>query len=529
MRQPQPHGYRHQRTRGRHRATRGNTVSADTTPGGRPAQARTQRTTAGRGVLHRNILHRNIPHRNIPHRSVLYRNILYRSVLARNLLDRSVLYRNGLALVVNSGVSSLLGSAYWILAARTATPATVGEATALVAALTALSTLAQFSFGGAFATFLPSAGASARALVLIGYGVASSASLLLGAVFVLVAPMMSPAFAVLGRPAAAIGFTLAVALWSIFSLQDSVLTGLRAAVWVPIENVAYSTTKLATLATLAVLGQCGALGLFGSWALPPAVFIAGVSWLLWTRLLPPASATLASATPASATPARLPSGATAVVRFLSGDAVGMVFAQVATTFLPVLVVLRLGSSAGGAFGIAWMLTVSVDLITVGMGISLTVEGAQPGADVDALHTAVLRRVLPVVIAVGAAGIAGAPLILRIFGTTYAEQASTVLRLLLLGGMARAVTVLAVCAARARRQAGRIVVLQAIPAVLVTTGTWHFAKPLGLPGVGLSWAVGQSVTAVVATALSRRSYLASVHNNRIHDSGEEADLHAYGRS
>ncbi len=508
VRQPPP-GYRHQRTRGRHRATRGNTVSADTTPGGRPAQARTQRTTAGRTTARR---------------GVLYRNILYRSVLARNLLDRSVLYRNGLALVVNSGVSSLLGSAYWILAARTATPATVGEATALVAALTALSTLAQFSFGGAFATFLPSAGASARALVLIGYGVASSASLLLGAVFVLVAPMMSPAFAVLGRPAAAIGFTLAVALWSIFSLQDSVLTGLRAAVWVPIENVAYSTTKLATLATLAVLGQCGALGLFGSWALPPAVFIAGVSWLLWTRLLPPASAT-----PASATPARLPSGATAVVRFLSGDAVGMVFAQVATTFLPVLVVLRLGSSAGGAFGIAWMLTVSVDLITVGMGISLTVEGAQPGADVDALHTAVLRRVLPVVIAVGAAGIAGAPLILRIFGTTYAEQASTVLRLLLLGGMARAVTVLAVCAARARRQAGRIVVLQAIPAVLVTTGTWHFAKPLGLPGVGLSWAVGQSVTAVVATALSRRSYLASVHNNRIHDSGEEADLHAYGRS
>ncbi len=494
--QQQQRDYRNPRQRGRHRATRGNTVSANAVPEWRSPRTRAPRTAARRGVL-------------------------YRSVL-----DRSVLYRNGLALVVNSGVSSLVGSGYWILAARSATPATIGEVTALVAALSALSTLAQFSFGGAFATFLPSAGTSARALVLIGYGVASGASLLLGTVFVLVAPRMSPALAVLGRPGAAIGFTLAVALWSIFSLQDSVLTGLRAAVWVPIENVAYSTTKLATLATLAALGQCGALGLFGSWALPPVVFIAGVSWLLWTRLLPPANAT--SAGPRTRA-ARLPIGATAVFRFLSGDAVGMVFAQIATTFLPVLVVVRMGSNAGGAFGIAWMLTVSVDLITVGMGISLTVEGAQPGADVDALHRALLRRVLPVVAAVGAAGIAGAPLILRIFGATYAEQASTVLRLLLLGGMARAVTVLAVCAARARRQVGRIVILQAIPAVLVTTGAWHFAKPLGLAGVGLAWAVAQSVTAVVAAALSRRSYPARVHNNRIRDSGEEDDLHAYGRS
>ncbi|WP_239334068.1 hypothetical protein, partial [Frankia sp. CiP3] len=436
--------------------TRGNARPADPAPGTRPAQA-----TARRGVL----------------------------------------YRNGLALVVNSGVSSLLGSAYWILAARTATPATVGAATALVAALTTLSTLAQFSFGGAFATFLPSAGASARSLVLIGYGVATGASLLLGTVFVLVIPRMSPALAVLGRPSAAIGFTLAVALWSIFSLQDSVLTGLRAALWVPIENVAYSATKLAVLAALAAGGRSDALSLFGSWALPPVVFIAAVSWLLWTRLLPlPARPTAGG--PAGTTAGTTLGGTTEMFRFLSGDAVGMLFAQVATTFLPVLVVVRMGSTAGGAFGIAWMLTVSVDLITIGMGISLTVEGAQPGANVDALHTAVLRRVLPVVAAVGAAGIAAAPAILKIFGTTYAEQATTLLRLLLLGGMARAVTVLAVCAARARRQAGRIVVLQAVPAMIITVGVWQFAQPRGLPAVGLAWVAGQSVTAMIAVMISR---------------------------
>ncbi|WP_239381445.1 hypothetical protein, partial [Frankia sp. CIT1] len=454
--------------------TRGNARPADPAPGTRPAQA-----TARRGVL----------------------------------------YRNGLALVVNSGVSSLLGSAYWILAARTATPATVGAATALVAALTALSTLAQFSFGGAFATFLPGAGASARRLVLIGYGVATGASLLLGTVFVLVIPRMSPALAVLGRPSAAIGFTLAVVLWSIFSLQDSVLTGLRAALWVPIENVAYSATKLAVLAALAAGGQSGALSLFGSWALPPVVFIAAVSWLLWTRLLPPSRPTGGRAAGETL------GGTTEMFRFLSGDAVGMLFAQVATTFLPVLVVVRMGSTAGGAFGIAWMLTVSVDLITIGMGISLTVEGAQPGANVDALHTAVLRRVLPVVAAVGAAGIAAAPAILKIFGTTYAEQATTLLRLLLLGGMARAVTVLAVCAARARRQAGRIVVLQAIPAMIITVGVWQFAQPLGLPGVGLAWVAGQSVTAMIAIMLSRpalRVRLNSGHNTSNHNGGGHND-------
>src|SRR5260370_24681110 len=53
------------------------------------------------------------------------------------------LTRGYVALVTNSGLASLLGIAYWLVAAHLFEPATVGEGSALIAALMAVSGLAQ--------------------------------------------------------------------------------------------------------------------------------------------------------------------------------------------------------------------------------------------------------------------------------------------------------------------------------------------------------------------------------------------------
>ncbi|MET0415689.1 MAG: hypothetical protein ABW022_06675, partial [Actinoplanes sp.] len=102
-------------------------------------------------------------------------------------VQRRHLYRNGLALSANALLSAGLGWAFWVLLARRADQATVGAASASVAALTGLSAVAQLGLGGLLVVFLPRSGSSAVRLVLKVFAVGVLTSLGLGVGYALVA------------------------------------------------------------------------------------------------------------------------------------------------------------------------------------------------------------------------------------------------------------------------------------------------------------------------------------------------------
>lgn len=399
---------------------------------------------------------------------------------------RNHLLRNGVALVVNSAISSLLGAGYWYVAAQHASQATVGQATALVAALMGLATISQLSLPGVLVGFLPRAGSRARILVLRAYGLAFGLSIVLGAAFAFLAPRLDSSFSPLRPHGAALLFTASVAIWSIFALQDNALTGLRKAVWVPIENIIYSALKLGGLLLLGT--GVGALALLATWVVPATAALLPVSGLLLLKLLPAHAAQTTTA-----------EDLRGLRRYFAGDSVGLILSQLSITLLPVLVVIRLGPEDGGAFGIAWMLAQSLDLVAVNLGMSLTVEGAHDEARLPRLHRTLQWRVFALVVAAAAVGALLAPTVLGVFGSAYANDGTHVLRLLLLGSAGRCLTVLAICAARAGRRPARIVRLQAALAAIIPAGAWILAGPFGLTGVGLAWAAGQIVVALGAVA------------------------------
>ena len=76
------------------------------------------------------------------------------------------LSRGGLALLVNTGLTGLLGFAYWIIAARLFSTYAVGAAGALVAATTLFAGIGQLNLSGMLMRFLPQAGGQSRRLVL---------------------------------------------------------------------------------------------------------------------------------------------------------------------------------------------------------------------------------------------------------------------------------------------------------------------------------------------------------------------------
>ncbi|WP_322761760.1 hypothetical protein [Frankia sp. Cr2] len=390
----------------------------------------------------------------------------------------SLLYRNGLALACSAGLSALLGAGYWALAARTARQSSVGEATALVSAMMALSLIGQLNLGNALTAFLPRAGHHRFKIVLSSYVGSVCLSILLGAGFALVAPRISPAFEILAHIGVAVGFALSVGVWTLFIMQDAVLAALRRASWVPVENVVFNVIKFLLLLAF---GSGSVAALCGSWVIPAGIAVAAVSWLLFHHLLP------TGATPAPDTSPRN------FRRYLAGEGITMIFERVGVTLVPLLVVVMVGPAAGAPFALSWMIMQALEALIFGFGLSLIVEGAQAEADVVTMHRELRRRALLGVAAIVLVAEIGAPLLLRIFGTGY-QDATTVFRLLLLSPLPATIVILGVSTARAQRRMRRIMGVHMSIAVLVPAGAILLGHVYGVVGVGVAWLAVQTIVA-----------------------------------
>ena len=147
---------------------------------------------------------------------------------------RSPLYRNGYALVVATGATSLLGFLYWLLAARRYSPADVGRNSALLASMTFLANLAHLNLTNGLNRFVPTSGPRTPRLVGWSYAVAGGLAVVAALIYVGGIETWSPELTNLVRdnPLAVLAFVAATALWVVFQLEDSVLTGLGRADWV---------------------------------------------------------------------------------------------------------------------------------------------------------------------------------------------------------------------------------------------------------------------------------------------------------
>ena len=73
------------------------------------------------------------------------------------------------------------------------------------------------------------------------------ASIVVSVLFLLTIGWWGPSYAELGGPVTGVVFVGCVAAWAIFTLQDSVLVGLRSAFWVLVENGIFGVVKIVLL------------------------------------------------------------------------------------------------------------------------------------------------------------------------------------------------------------------------------------------------------------------------------------------
>ncbi|MFV0457794.1 MAG: lipopolysaccharide biosynthesis protein [Actinomycetales bacterium] len=185
-----------------------------------------------------------------------------------------LLVRNSALLIATTCATAVLGFTFWVVAARFFSAADVGVASTL---WSGLSLLAYVSLAGLNSTLIRHLGTGElmRTQIsqsLLGVGVVS---LILGAAYVTLAPVLAPKLDVLREPLAAGIFVAAAVLAAVNLLTDSIFVGLRSAGYnLAIDGLLQSGVKLLSL--LLLIGT-GAVGIFGASTL--ALLIATVASL----------------------------------------------------------------------------------------------------------------------------------------------------------------------------------------------------------------------------------------------------------
>ncbi|MBH1936608.1 lipopolysaccharide biosynthesis protein [Streptomyces sp. AV19] len=433
----------------------------------------------------------------------------------------SPLFRNAFALMVNTGISAVLGVGFWLVAARYYSDDSVGRGSAAIAAMKFLAGLTAVTLTGALARFIPVAGRTTGRLVLRTY--AGSSVIVAGAagVFLLTLDWWGPSYRALGGLSHGLGFTVAVIAWSVLTLQDGVLTGLRSAVWVPVGNTVFSAVKLALLIALAAM--LPASGVFVSWVVSIGASVLPLGWLVFRRLVP----AHVRATERSARPA----GVREIGRFLAGDYTGSLFSLAVVYLVPVLVAAQISSSENAYFYIASTIGGTVNLLAINMGASLTVEGSHDPERLAENCRAALRRMAKIMVPVCGGLFLLAPYILAVFGPGY-TQATPLLRWFAVGAALRVVMETYFAVLRAQSRTAGLAYLQGLLCLLVLVLTLLLMPRMGLTGAGVaeicSLTVIVSIAAVKLRGVLKAASPAPVGaSDATAPDGDLADLPSHG--
>jgi O-antigen/teichoic acid export membrane protein len=405
---------------------------------------------------------------------------------------RAPQHRDGMALVLSSGVSSAIGMLFWVLAARLFDQAIVGINSAALSAVTLLASASHLNMGNAMLRFVPVADrrrAVVAGCIAVGIGWGAVVGLGFGIGANVWAPDLVAAF---GHPALVAFYVISVPVWTVFVLQDAALTAIRRAGLVLVENVVFALLKVGLLVVAAGLGLMAGIAL-GTVVATLLVVVVVVGYL---------ARVLRKQEPA---PHDVPVTARDLAGFIGVDYAGNVAWQTAVFGLPLIVIALAGPEGAAVYGVAWQITYALYLVASGMGKSMVAHSAAGDSAAIARARRGMDRKTMTLVLPGATVVAiGSYLILWVFGSDYADAGAVVLALLALSAIPNVITNSALWEARVRRIRAVQFGLPAAISAVVIVATFVLVPAVGIVGVGWAWLTAQSVAAAAILIYRRRT-------------------------
>ena len=179
-----------------------------------------------------------------------------------------------------------------------------------------------------------------------------------------------------------------------------------------------------------------------------------------------------------------------------GDYAGYLFLISSTLALPAIAVSLVGPIRAAAFSVPWMISASLDTVASNVGIASTIEKSRT-SDARMLSARQLRGIFGLVAAVAVVVVVVSPLLLRLYGGSYAADGAVVLSLLVLAAPFRAVAVMVMSDARARGDVRFIIRMQATTTAIVIGGALMFTRGGDIRGIAVAWILAQVIAAAAA--------------------------------
>ncbi|HVW93009.1 MAG TPA: hypothetical protein VHB74_10425 [Devosia sp.] len=397
-----------------------------------------------------------------------------------------VLLGNAFGMAGASIVTAVLGFAYWLIAARSFPPETVGIVSATIASMGFLGLVGDLGLGTAMMGHVGRFPGRVGALVGTALLLAALCSAVLAVCYIaLLAGHSRELGAVAGTPLGAAIYVAGVAITGALLVFDQALMGMllgRLQFW---RNLAFASVKLALLAALALAHVGDPILFFATWVAGQAASVLLLAAAHWRRR----AGWLQRPSP------RLMSGMGLTV--LSHHALNLA-TQAPGLLLPVLVTYMLSARVNAAFFTAWTLMSVAFLVPASLTTSLYAVIAR---DTAALARK-MRFTLRASLLFSALTIAGClllgGLVLRIFNPNY-EIAAPALSIVALGMPAIALKYHYIALKRIEEAMASGLPLLGIDAALELCGAALGASLGGLTGLALGW-LAASYLAVVPMVL-----------------------------
>ena len=406
--------------------------------------------------------------------------------LSQWIKTNSIILVNAISLIGTTAITSVLGFAYWWLAARRFLPEDVGIASAAVSAMLLLGSLCVVGLGTLLITELPRQPGHEVPLISSAVVVVALVGGLVGFLFAAIAPLVSPSFRPLGGNILDILiFAAGVSLTSISLVLDQACIGLLRGGLQFWRNSLFAFGKLAVFLFVNLLASRGGMLIYATWACGNALsFAVFVPSLLAQRKQLHKQPLLQRSFLQKL-------GLVALQHhFLN------ILVQAPTLLLPILVTALLSAKMNAWFYVSWMLANFVFMIPLALTTVLhAANSAQPSTLAHKARMTIGLSVLASLVAVIVL-LTATKQILGLFDHLYADQAAWCLRILALAAFPQIIKnhYLSICRIQDRILRATLIIVPGC--VLELTGAVVGAYTGSLTGLCLGWVVGMTIEALI---------------------------------
>lgn len=412
------------------------------------------------------------------------RSVRSRTLRALSSVLNDALYRGSVILLANIISTSVIGFAFWTLAAHRYPASSLGVFSSVTSGASLLAAVAALGLPNTMTRHVND-GENARELVVVAIVAIATAGTVLCVITVLtLGPHLPAALHLQQRGSMVLIVTVLVVFTAISGTLDAGLIAIRSTQTVLIKNLVGSFIKIAGLFVLVNLRSSGLLISY-SVGLVLATLLGGISLIR-----------------SVAGNGRRMRPIQVLRRYLSitsGNYLATIMGIFPMSVVPIEVLLISGAAQTARFAAAFLIAGFLNFIPATIAQVLFAEASRNGVSLGRQLRKAVRGVYGLLLPALGIVLIGAPLALRIFGSSYAAAATNCLRVLALSTILTGGTYLVNSLLIARDRIGAYIFINGANAVLVLGCVW-ILLPGGLTYAAIGWALAQAISLALGLVL-----------------------------